>query len=644
MRDRLDTLLERGILLLILGIIGFAPLAFGAVHREHFIIVQGLATGALFLWIVRLWLRPDKRALLTPTCWGIVIFLGYALYSYSQADVEYSARQEVIKFFTYGAVFFVVLNNLHRSDHVKTLTLALTLVGTFVAAYAVFQFLTESSLIWSEEQPPQYKGRASGTYICPNHMAGFLEMACPLAIACAITGRRHILARILYGYAAVMMLAAIGLSISRMGWATTALCTGILLIVAIRRTPVKIAIIALAVIIGGFTYSKVRETRIVKERTRLTTFEDGGHFKDMRFHIWAGAIQMWQEHFWLGVGPDQFDHRFPRYQPEQFYSRPDRAHNDYLQLLADLGTVGFVIAAITALLTGWGLIQTWRSTRRSNDGLGAKPGSKTTYVLGTSIALFAMLVHAVMDFNFHIPANAVTFTILLAILSSHWRHATNTWWIKPRLHGCVFATLVAAPLIFFSTTEIAKRSAETGTLSKIVREQVTARDFLSLATKAHEIEPMNHWTVEQIGEVHHQWSLEGGEDHLERAEKSLSWFKKAFELNPYSYRSAVRIGMALDWLQRHGEAEEWFTRAHELAPSNYFVRTHLGWHALEMAAHHDWLGDRESRLRSLLDAEDHFMESIRLSNIAQTANPPAQGYLRLVSRLKTDYSEATPSP
>ena len=63
----------------------------------------------------------------------------------------------------------------------------------------------------------------------------------------------------------------------------------------------------------------------------------------VRRDMWSAAVQMWRDHFWWGVGPAHYDYRFREYRPETMQSRPGRAHNDYLNLLADWGTVGGVI-------------------------------------------------------------------------------------------------------------------------------------------------------------------------------------------------------------------------------------------------------------------------------------------------------------
>jgi len=75
----------------------------------------------------------------------------------------------------------------------------------------------------------------------------------------------------------------------------------------------------------------------------------------------------------------------------------DYAHNDYLQFLAELGAVGFAIAAALLLLV---LILSIRASFRHPKPAGQWIG------LACTGALTAILIHSIADFNLYVPANA----------------------------------------------------------------------------------------------------------------------------------------------------------------------------------------------------------------------------------------------
>jgi O-antigen ligase len=88
-----------------------------------------------------------------------------------------------------------------------------------------------------------------------------------------------------------------------------------------------------------------------------------------------------------------------------------RAHNDYLELLANQGIIGFSIFAaaiglLIAILFG-GLNNRTINTGRGRNLYGVK--------IGSYCAVTAILMHSVADFNFQLPVNAVYFWVIVAI-------------------------------------------------------------------------------------------------------------------------------------------------------------------------------------------------------------------------------------
>ena len=74
--------------------------------------------------------------------------------------------------------------------------------GTGIAIYGLVQVIAGSESVWHFTRPSQYTGRGSGTFINPNHFAGFLGMLLPLCLASVLTGRISQPMRILLGYSA----------------------------------------------------------------------------------------------------------------------------------------------------------------------------------------------------------------------------------------------------------------------------------------------------------------------------------------------------------------------------------------------------------------------------------------------------------
>ncbi|MBI2949346.1 MAG: hypothetical protein HYY23_17025, partial [Verrucomicrobia bacterium] len=217
-----DRWCEKGILGLTLVILVFGPLAAGAVGALEFLALQALTLGVIVLWLARIWIQENYRLLWPPICWCVLAFTAYAIVRYGQADIEYAARTELIRVLLYAFLFLAVLNNLHRQESTQLIMFVLVFCGMAISLYAVYQFFTHTEYVWHllepELKPEQYLKRASGTFINPNNLAGFLEMLVPLGLAGTLKGRYAHTTRIFLGYASLVMLAGIGVTVSRGGW------------------------------------------------------------------------------------------------------------------------------------------------------------------------------------------------------------------------------------------------------------------------------------------------------------------------------------------------------------------------------------------------------------------------------------------
>src|SRR5258707_995164 len=249
-REVLDRWCERAILGLGLAILIFGPLAMGAVDTVPFLVIQGLTISVVLLWGARLWLSERPRLLWPPVCWAVVAFTAYAVVRYLTADIEYVARQELIRVLIYAFVFFATLNNLNRQRSVQIASLALIFLAMGISCYAIYQFLSGSDRVWNLHTP--YKHQGTGTYISPNSLGGFLEILLPLSLAYALTSRLKPLAKVFVGYAALMIGAGIVVTGSRGACLSTAAALlfffGVLAFNLAFRLP---ALVFMVVIIGA---------------------------------------------------------------------------------------------------------------------------------------------------------------------------------------------------------------------------------------------------------------------------------------------------------------------------------------------------------------------------------------------------------
>ena len=600
-RKRVDGWCEHTILGLVLAILVFAPLAFGAVDAWAFLVVQGLTVLVLIAWAVRLWASPKPQLLWPPLGWAVLAFALYAVARYLTADIEYVARQEMIQVVIYAFLFFAIVNNLYRQETAQIISFTLIALAAVIASYAAAQMLTRSNHVWNLVSP--YTGRASGTFISPNNCGAFLAMLLPLTIAFLLAGRVSVIARILLAYAALVLGAGLAVTFSRGGWLAAAGGLLVLLVtLAGHRNYRWRAVLLLVVLLagGGFFVSNYL-SKSVGYMTHIKSAADSGTSLDMavRLKLWQTAARMWEDHFWWGVGPAHFDYRFREYRPEAVQMRPDRAHNDYLNLLADWGTVGglFVLAGLALFAAG--LVETWPHVRRAERDFGSGRSSRFAFYLGAACGLIALAVHSGGDFNLHIPANALLGVTLLALLSSNLRFATERYWLNLRLRMKIPLTLVLAGGVVYLAGQEWRRGHEAVWLARAEKlPEYFSPARAAALEKAFAAEPMNFETAYQLGEMYRADSFTGGKDYEAEAREAMDWFARGMKLNPHDAYFYVRTGMCLDWLGRHDEAATSFNQAEALDPNGYYTVASVGWHYVQTgdyAAARPWF-ERSLRL------------------------------------------------
>ena len=137
------------------------------------------------------------------------------------------------------------------------------------------------------------------------------------------------------------------------------------------------------------------------ERFALDKLLSGG-----RPHYWGSVMMTIKDFPLVGTGLGSFSSVYPAYAKTRTYALLGHAHNDYFEYMSELGMVGILL-----LLGGVGFIilktfLTWYKRRDAEvKGL----------VLGGMISLFVIGIHSFTDFNLHIPANKLLFTIILTL-------------------------------------------------------------------------------------------------------------------------------------------------------------------------------------------------------------------------------------
>jgi O-antigen ligase len=235
-----------------------------------------------------------------------------------------------------------------------------------------------------------------------------MELLVPIPLVLSVSHLSNSRDRMMAAVAAAIMAATIFLSGSRGGMLGLLVELLILAVVLVRQQRgIKTAIAVgafLLLVIGLLTWVGGREVgqRLSSISTETRSEITGG----MRLNIDRDALHMFARKPVMGWGLRSFPVVYPQFRT--FYTNffVNEAHNDYLQLLVEMGLLGF-----GAML--WFLIVLYRRALRKMKNWTSDVSGAAT--LACVLASVGILVHSAVDFNLQIPANAALFYVFCTI-------------------------------------------------------------------------------------------------------------------------------------------------------------------------------------------------------------------------------------
>jgi hypothetical protein len=133
-----------------------------------------------------------------------------------------------------------------------------------------------------------------------------------------------------------------------------------------------------------------------------------------RLELWGAALRLIQAHPWLGVGPDNFRHLYGALLGLETWDERIQANNLYLEILTDVGVIGFTVflwMTLGALVT---------AIRASKD-------RAAYWLVGIGLGVAAFLVHGLLDSFLAFTPTAILFWVFLGILGAQKPHVSGRW-------------------------------------------------------------------------------------------------------------------------------------------------------------------------------------------------------------------------
>lgn len=393
----------------VLGLLLFGPLAFGAVEVWSISILEAGASVVFVLWATRQVATAKLEIVGNPLFLPISVFAGLIVWQLATGHTAYRADtfSAALLYCAYGALCFLVVQCLRKASQVSALAWMLSGYGLTVAIFALMQSIAPNGkLYWL--RTAQSDGWIYGPYVNHNHYAGLMEMLTPIPLVVSLSGGVPASRRLLAALVAAVMASTIFLSGSRGGMVAFAVQLALLTTFLIKRRKNWKGAIAfgafLVISLGLLAWLGGGE--LADRMASIHSSNQAELSGATRLSMDRDALRMFARKPVLGWGLGVFGEIHPQFSSFSTNFPVGMAHNDYLQVLAETGALGFA----TVL---WFLITLFRAARKKLKH--SPPDTNSVVTLAAVLGISGILVHSLVDFNLQIPANAALFYVLCVV-------------------------------------------------------------------------------------------------------------------------------------------------------------------------------------------------------------------------------------
>ena len=377
---------------------------------------EALVIIGLMFWVLKIIDREEIRFTSTPLNLPILSFIAICVFSLIWSNSFFVSLKELPLFLAGPLLYFIIVNNIRGEKQINRIIGTVVLIGTALGIYGIFQYNGIDFSFWKGNIG---RRRVFGLFGNTGYFAGYLILPLSLTISLFFASKNRD-KKILLLIGILAMGTTVIVTFTRGAYPSlgVSLIFMFLLFLLSRgksfiKENKKIFIIILtAIIIIAFLFiiptplskpgTAISQIKRRVSITRLIKIFSSGR----RIAIWKFTWMMIKDHPILGSGIGTFKYNDLRYQAKFFeqgdnrsiypYGVADKAHNEYLQLWAELGTIGLAIFLwLIIAYFNYGI----RYLKREKDE------QKRGIMIGLMGAVVAFLMDSIFWFPLHLSAN-----------------------------------------------------------------------------------------------------------------------------------------------------------------------------------------------------------------------------------------------
>ena len=334
--------------------------------------------------------------------------LAFAMFQYlvPTTAVRFLTRIEILKFSALAILMFLAVQAYQSQEHWRGFVWFLLVLGFAVSVQGILQHFTfNGKLYWFREL--RYGGIPFGPYVNRNHFAGLVELIIPSGLSVLLLRSEQRDRMPLLTLLTLLPIGALFLSASRGGITGFLLEVGLVLTFGtlLGRGRNQLAAGAVVVVLAA---GLVAWLGVGQALDRFASYRKLEVTENRRIDMARGSLRIFVDHPLLGSGLGTLQEVFPKYEVVYDGTVVNHSHDDYAEVLAETGLIGGICGVA---FLGLFFRQGWERLKVT------KGPVDLALHIGAFAACCALLVHSLVDFNLHIPSNALLF-LLMAVLAT----------------------------------------------------------------------------------------------------------------------------------------------------------------------------------------------------------------------------------
>lgn len=382
------------------------------------------ATLALFVAAIAL-ISGRKIAtnrLTFPLCLSFILLIGWVIFRFYTGSRSVNALKMIYSLVALGGLAAVIAMTFTKSSRDIVLWILVS-AAALLSVYAVLQSL--GFIIFPWDSGLTLQARSSGTLGNANLLGSFAVAMLPVGAGFLLSRKR--IAKIRIPLVLLFVVLCVGALIASK---TRGSLIGLFAVAAFapfapyiwknKRRLILVLLLLFVLIVGSISFMQNR-------MEELTDTESGGTLQ-VRKLIWSGSLSIIAMNPVFGLGPGSFQILFPQFRNPEYFTlgvshNTLHAHCEYLEILVDIGIIGFLLCITVAFF----FIRTLHRERKT---LAPPSESVTSFsedwtVLGLYGGVIALLSEAIVSVALRWPPSAMLLAILcgliLASIPARWR-------------------------------------------------------------------------------------------------------------------------------------------------------------------------------------------------------------------------------